>query len=63
VELGADFRQAARLVAAADLRDQEGAPERILVASIMAGSGNDDELRTGRRSPALPGRRRGRASS
>jgi hypothetical protein len=26
-------------------------PDRVLVASIMAGSGNDEELGTGRRSP------------
>ena len=32
-------------------RIKQAHPDRILVASIMAGSGSDDELRTGRRSP------------
>ena len=45
VELGAHLRQDARLVGAAARPDQEGVSEPVLVASIMAGSGNDTELR------------------
>ena len=44
VELGAHLRQAARLVGGPPVEDQEGVPEEVLVASIMAGSGNDKEL-------------------
>ena len=44
MELGTDLGQAAGLVGAANRADQESAPDRILVASIMAGSGTDREL-------------------
>ena len=46
VELGADFRQAARLVGCrGSPGSRQAYPDRILVASIMAGSGSDEELR------------------
>ena len=45
VELGAHFRQDARLVGAAHrAASRRRIPTRILVASIMAGSGSDEEL-------------------
>ena len=46
VELGADLRQGARLVGAAHPPHQGSVSRtRVLIASIMAGSGNDKELR------------------
>ena len=45
-------------------RIKEAFPDRVLIASIMAGSGNDKELKNWQRlAQRLPGRRRGRAGA
>ena len=63
VELGAHLRQDARLVGAAHrAASRRRIPTRMLVASIMAGSGSDSELRAlADAGEGVPGRRRRRA--